>query len=160
MIELPIRHSRNQDPSAPQIGKVGPQTLALELLTTKIQRQPRGILSDSVAPIAIVPMSVRALVIVAVHIVTAVVEAAAVEPGTEIAAAVIAVKASIISISWIISVGKRGVIARSVVHRDWNRKAKGKANAGTCRRFGEERQSSDRKNEDNELLHKIIRETN
>jgi hypothetical protein len=114
-------------------------------------------------------MPVIASVVVAAHIVTAVVEAMAVEPGTEIAPAVVTVevpatpewpvKTSIVSIPWIISVGIRAVISRSVENRDGNRKAKSKANTGTRRRFGEERQSSDRKNEDNELLHNIIRET-
>src|SRR5580700_6522121 len=51
-------------------------------------------------------------------------------------------------------VGIRVVIARSVEHREWNGESKGEMNTGACRRFGEERQSSDHKNEDNELLHK------
>ena len=114
-------------------------------------------------PIAIITVPVIATVMVDVHIVTAVVKAMAVEAGTEIAASVIAVKIpvapkwsvkpAIISIPRIIPVGIRAIITGSVENWEWNRQAKDKANTGTRRRFREERQSSDRKNEDNELLH-------
>src|SRR5271165_5485809 len=59
----------------------------------------------------------------------------------------------IVAIPRITVIGIGGVIARSVEGRDRNREPKDKVNTGTCCRFREERQSSDRKNEDNELLH-------
>jgi hypothetical protein len=88
-------------------------------------------------------------------------------PSTIVAAAVIAVAVvaviisvapvgsiipAIIRISRIITVvGIRVIIARSVKDRKWE--SKGKLNSGARRRLREERQSSDRKNEENELLH-------
>jgi len=59
----------------------------------------------------------------------------------------------VVAIPRITVIGIEGVIAGSVEGRDRNRESKDKVNTGTCRRFREERQSSDRKNEDNELLH-------
>jgi hypothetical protein len=84
---------------------------------------------------------------------------------TVIAAAVIAsaVIAAIVSIPWVITIIRiavvwigavSAVIARSVDDWEWYREPKGKANTGARRRFREERQPSDRNNEDNVLLHK------
>jgi hypothetical protein len=64
---------------------------------------------------------------------------------------------AVIGVPWIIAVigiWARAVIAWSVEDRKWYRERKGKVHTRLRRRFGEERQSSDHKNEDNELLHK------
>jgi len=61
---------------------------------------------------------------------------------------------TVVGIPRITVVGIGVVVARSVKDGEGNGESKGKVNTGACRRFREERQSSDRKNEDNELLHK------
>jgi hypothetical protein len=66
----------------------------------------------------------------------------------------------VVAIPGITVVGIGVVIARPVICGEGNRESKGKVNTGARRRFREERQSSDRKNEDNELLHKKRDERN
>jgi hypothetical protein len=92
----------------------------------------------------------------AVTVETAAIEATTIRAITEVAATVVISVPPIgavrdVSIPRISVVGI--VIARGVNDGDGNGESKGKANAGSCRRFREERQSSDRKSEDNELLH-------
>ena len=106
---------------------------------------------ESVVPIA---MPVIPSTIVAVTIIASAVIAAAVIPVVIPVAPVWSVIPAVVGIPRIITVGIGVVISGSVEDRDWNGESKGKVNTGACRRFREERQSSDRKNEDNELLHK------
>jgi xanthine/uracil permease len=89
-------------------------------------------------------MPVIASTIVAVAVIAIVIPVAPVWP----------VIPPVVAIPGITVVGIGVVIARSVVGWVWNGESKGKVNTGARRRFREERQSSDRKNEDNELLHK------
>jgi xanthine/uracil permease len=89
-------------------------------------------------------MPVIASTIVAVAVIAIVIPVAPVWP----------VIPPVVAIPRITVVGIGVVIARSVVGWVWNGESKGKVNTGARRRFREERQSSDRKNEDNELLHK------
>jgi len=106
--------------------------------------------SESVAPIAmpVISSTIVAVTIIAVAVVAAAVVAVIAVPPVG------SVIPPVIRISRIVTVVGIGVvIARSVEGRDRNGKSKGKVNTGTCGRFREERQSSDRKNKDNELLH-------
>jgi hypothetical protein len=89
----------------------------------------------------VIPSTVVATTIIAAAVIIAVAPVGSVIP-------------SVVGIPRIITVVGIGVvIAGPVKDRDRNGESKGKVNTGTCRRFREERQSSDRKNEDNELLH-------
>jgi hypothetical protein len=107
--------------------------------------------AESVAPIAVPVISST---IVAVTIIAVTVVAAAVVTVIIAVPPVGSVIPPVVRISRIVIVVGIGVIiARSVEGRDRNGESKGKVNTGTCGRFREERQSSDRKNEDNELLH-------
>ena len=107
--------------------------------------------SESVAPIAVPVISST---IVAVTIIAVTIIAAAVVTVIIAVPPVGSVIPPVVRISRIVIVVGIGVIiARSVEGRDRNGESKGKVNTGTCRWFREERQSSDRKNEDNELLH-------
>jgi hypothetical protein len=90
-----------------------------------------------------IAMGIGAVTVIAMAVVAITVRAVAV-----IAAAVvvpIAPIGSVIHITWIVT----------VIKRDWDGESKAKANTSHCRRFRKERQSSDRQDEDNELLHII-----
>jgi hypothetical protein len=110
--------------------------------TDQERTSAEGARSESVAPI---PMPVITSTIVAVPVIAIVITVAPIRP----------VIPPVVGIPGIITVVGIGVvIVRSVEGWVWNRESKGKVNTGPRRRFREERQSSDRKNEDNELLHK------
>jgi hypothetical protein len=97
-------------------------------------------------------MPVIASTIVAVAVIAIVIPVAPVWPVIPPVVAIPGI--TVVAIPRITVVGIGVVIARSVVGWVWNGESKGKVNTGARRRFREERQSSDRKNEDNELLHK------
>src|ERR1700730_7672569 len=102
--------------------------------------------SESVTPIPmpVIPTTIVAATIIAVPVIAIVITVGPIRP----------VIPAVVGISGIVTVVRIGVvIAGSVEGREWNGESKGKVNTGACRRFREERQSSDRKNEDNELLH-------
>jgi hypothetical protein len=115
----------------------------------------------SAVPITIITMPVITSTVVAVVIVTPSVIAAAIIAVVIPVPPVRSVKSPIKGNSRRITVVGIGVaIARSVKNRDWNRwngKSKHEINAGPRGRFREDRQSSYRKNKDNELLHRIIK---
>jgi hypothetical protein len=101
----------------------------------------------------VIPSTVIAAAVIAITVIasTVVIPVAPIGP---IIPAIVGIS-RIITITIIgITVVGIGAVAGSVVGRERNWEPKGKAYTGLRPRFGEERQSSDRNNEDNELLHK------
>jgi hypothetical protein len=107
------------------------------------------------------------IAIITVPVISSTVIAAAVVAITVIASTVVipaapirSVIPAIVGVPGIITVvGVGAVIAGSVEDRERDGESKGKANTGPRRGFREERQTSDRKDEDNELLHRMRNQT-
>jgi len=105
----------------------------------------------------VIPLTIIAMPVIPSTIVTATIIAAAVIIPVAPIGSVIP---PVVAIPRITVIGIGTVIARSVEGRNGNGESKDKGNTSTCCRFREERQSSGRKNEDNELLHIITDEKN